>query len=195
MLEAARLQKHGKDIRGSHRALSKLPTACERAKRVLSVAAFATVRVDSFVEGIDFESKVTHSTFEELNSELFKEFVSHVESCLNYKNMTKTMIDDIILIGGSSRIPKLKQLIQEFFEGRKLHGVRAPEDAIAHGAALHAAKLSKSSLVQEIDIVMEEIGDATRWLEEHKYDDDANTFMNKRRRLQTIWSPVMLKSD
>jgi L1 cell adhesion molecule like protein len=111
-------KKNKVDITGNPRALRRLRTACERAKRTLSFAVVTTIEIDSLFDGIDFFSSITRAKFEEINMDLFNECLKTVESCLTDAKMNKSAIHDVVLVGGSSRIPKVQQLLQEFF-GRK----------------------------------------------------------------------------
>jgi len=134
-------RKHMKDISGSPRALRRLRTACERAKRTLSFDAEATIEIDAIYEGIDFHSSVTRAKFEQLNLELFKKCMEIVESCLTDAMMNVSSVDDVVLVGGSSRIPKVQQLLQEFFKRKDLCMSINPDEAVAYGAAVQAALL------------------------------------------------------
>nr|KYP50783.1 Heat shock cognate 70 kDa protein [Cajanus cajan] len=130
------------DISGNPRALRRLRTACERAKRTLSYAVDTTIEVDALFQGIDFSSLVTRARFEEINMDLFEECMKTVDACLTYANMDKSSVDDVVLVGGSSRIPKVQKLLQEFFEGKDLCKNINPDEAVAHGAAVQAALLN-----------------------------------------------------
>ncbi|GAU23232.1 hypothetical protein TSUD_172600 [Trifolium subterraneum] len=139
---AQEFQKKSKvDITGNPRALRRLRTACERAKRTLSFSSFTTIEVDSLLQGIDFSSSITSAKFEEINMDLFKECLKTVESCLIDAKMDKSSIHDVVLVGGSSRIPKVQQLLQEFFKGKELCENINPDEAVAYGAAVQAAML------------------------------------------------------
>ncbi|XP_073128072.1 heat shock cognate 70 kDa protein-like [Henckelia pumila] len=135
-------RKHKKDISNKSRALRRLKTACERAKRNLSFMAHTTIDIDGLYNGIDFESKISRAKFEELNMDLFEKCVELVEKCLKDAEMDKTSIQDVVLVGGSTRIPKVQQLLQDFFDGKELCKNIHPDEAIACGAAVQAANLS-----------------------------------------------------
>merc|ERR1712125_102764 len=145
-------RKHKKDLSGNKRALRRLRTACERAKRTLSASAQANIEIDSLFEGIDFYTSITRARFEELCSDLFKGTLEPVEKALRDAKMDKSSIDDIVLVGGSTRIPKIKKLLSEFFNGKNLNQSINPDEAVAYGAAVQAAILSgdKSENVQDI---------------------------------------------
>ncbi|XP_058723618.1 heat shock cognate 70 kDa protein-like [Vicia villosa] len=136
-------RKNKVDISGNSRALTRLRTACERAKRSLSFLVTATVEVDSLFQGIDFSSSINRAKFDEMNMDLFNECMKIVESCLTDAKMDKSRIDDVVLVGGSSRIPKVQQLLQEFFNGKELCKSINPDEAVAYGAAVQAALLSE----------------------------------------------------
>ncbi|PKA61893.1 Heat shock cognate 70 kDa protein [Apostasia shenzhenica] len=135
-------RKHKKDISGNPRALRRLRTACERAKRTLSSTAQTTIEIDSLYEGIDFYSTITRARFEELNMDLFRKCMEPVEKCLRDAKMDKSNVHDVVLVGGSTRIPKVQQLLQDFFNGKELCKSINPDEAVAYGAAVQAAILS-----------------------------------------------------
>lgn len=135
-------RKHRKDISGNARALRRLRTACERAKRTLSSTTQTTIEIDSLYEGIDFYATITRARFEELNMDLFRRCMEPVEKCMRDAKMDKSQIDDVVLVGGSTRIPKVQQLLQDFFNGKELCKSINPDEAVAYGAAVQAAILS-----------------------------------------------------
>ncbi|KAJ4819709.1 Heat shock 70 kDa protein [Rhynchospora pubera] len=135
-------RKNKKDITGNPRALRRLRTACERAKRTLSSTAQTTIEIDSLYEGIDFYSTITRARFEELNMDLFRKCMEPVEKCLRDAKMDKSTVHDVVLVGGSTRIPKVQQLLQDFFNGKELCKSINPDEAVAYGAAVQAAILS-----------------------------------------------------
>jgi L1 cell adhesion molecule like protein len=135
-------RKHKKDISGNKRALRRLRTACERAKRTLSASAQANIEIDSLFEGIDFYSSITRARFEELCSDLFRGTLEPVERALRDAKMDKSFINDIVLVGGSTRIPKIQKLLQDFFNGKELNKTINPDEAVAYGAAVQAAILT-----------------------------------------------------
>ena len=134
--------KHKIDLTGNKRALRRLRTACERAKRTLSASAQANIEIDSLFEGIDFYTSITRARFEELCSDLFKGTLEPVEKAMRAAKMDKSSINDIILVGGSSRIPMVQQLLQDFFNGKELNKSINPDEAVAYGAAVQAAILT-----------------------------------------------------
>ncbi|XP_058739390.1 heat shock 70 kDa protein 4-like [Vicia villosa] len=136
-------RKNKEDISGNPKALRRLRTACERAKRTLSYDLETTIDLDVIHQGIDFASSITRAKFEELNMDLFEKCIHSVNSCLADAKMEKSSIDDVVLVGGSSRIPKVKQLLQDFFKGKELCKSINPDEAVAYGAAVQAALLSE----------------------------------------------------
>ena len=135
-------RKHRKDISDNPRALRRLRTACERAKRNLSSSTQTTIEIDSLVDGIDFNTNITRARFEELNMDMFRACIEPVEKVLRDAKMDKSSVDDIVLVGGSTRIPKVQQLLSEFFNGKDLCKSINPDEAIAYGAAIQGAILS-----------------------------------------------------
>lgn len=135
-------RKHKKDISGNARALRRLRTACERAKRTLSSTTQTTIEIDSLYEGIDFYSTITRARFEELNMDLFRKCMEPVEKCLRDAKIDKSRVHEVVLVGGSTRIPKVQQLLQDFFNGKELCKSINPDEAVAYGAAVQAAILS-----------------------------------------------------
>ncbi|XP_038712922.1 heat shock 70 kDa protein-like [Tripterygium wilfordii] len=135
-------RKHKKDIGSNARALRRLRTACERAKRTLSSTSQTTIEIDSLFEGIDFYSTITRARFEELNMDLFRKCVDPVEKCLRDSKIDKSRVHEVVLVGGSTRIPKVQQLLQDFFNGKELCKSINPDEAVAYGAAVQAAILS-----------------------------------------------------
>uniref|UniRef100_A0A8P4GCS2 Uncharacterized protein n=1 Tax=Dicentrarchus labrax TaxID=13489 RepID=A0A8P4GCS2_DICLA len=127
---------------GHVEALRRLRTACERAKRTLSSSSQASIEIDSLFEGIDFYTSITRARFEELCSDLFRGTLEPVEKALRDAKMDKVQIHDIVLVGGSTRIPKIQKLLQDFFNGRELNKSINPDEAVAYGAAVQAAILT-----------------------------------------------------
>jgi len=145
-------RKHKKDITGNKRAVRRLRTACERAKRTLSASAQASIEIDSLFEGVDFYTSVTRARFEELNADLFRGTMEPVEKSLRDAKFDKSDIHEIVLVGGSTRIPKIQKLLQDFFNGKELNKSINPDEAVAYGAAVQAAILqgNTSEAVQDL---------------------------------------------
>ncbi|XP_026387453.1 probable mediator of RNA polymerase II transcription subunit 37e [Papaver somniferum] len=147
-------RKHNKDISGNPRALRRLITSCERAKRTLSYTSRTTVEVDALYEGVDFQSSITRAKFEELNMDLFKKCAETVEMCLRDAKMDKVSIHEIVLVGGSTRIPMVRSLLQDLFNGRELCKNINPDEAVAYGAAVQAAFMSGEGGEKLKDLVL-----------------------------------------
>ncbi|KAM6074763.1 HSP70 protein, partial [Lophotis ruficrista] len=145
-------RKHKRDIAGNKRAVRRLRTACERAKRTLSSSTQASIEIDSLYEGIDFYTSITRARFEELNADLFRGTLEPVEKALRDAKLDKGQIQEIVLVGGSTRIPKIQKLLQDFFNGKELNKSINPDEAVAYGAAVQAAILmgDKSENVQDL---------------------------------------------
>jgi len=135
-------KKFKKDLTSNKRSLRRLRTACERAKRTLSSSAQASIEIDSLFDGCDFYSVITRAKFEELCSDLFKGTLDPVQKSLKDAKMDKKEINEIVLVGGSTRIPKIQKLLQDFFNGKELNKSINPDEAVAYGAAVQAAILS-----------------------------------------------------
>jgi len=147
-------RKHKKDMKGNKRALRRLRTACERAKRTLSASAQANIEIDSLFEGIDFYTSITRARFEELCSDLFKGTLEPVEKAMRDAKMDKSSIHDIVLVGGSTRIPKVQKLLQDFFNGKELNKSINPDEAVAYGAAVQAAILTGDTSEAVSDLLL-----------------------------------------
>ncbi|KAL1505844.1 hypothetical protein ABEB36_005307 [Hypothenemus hampei] len=145
-------RKYKKDLTSNKRALRRLRTACERAKRTLSSSTQASIEIDSLFEGIDFYTSITRARFEELNADLFRSTMEPVEKAIRDAKMDKAQVHDIVLVGGSTRIPKVQKLLQDFFNGKELNKSINPDEAVAYGAAVQAAILhgDKSEEVQDL---------------------------------------------
>ncbi|KAL2893958.1 Heat shock cognate 70 kDa protein [Bienertia sinuspersici] len=135
-------RKHGMDISGNPRAMGRLRAACERAKRNLSSTLSTVIEIDCLFDGVDFSSCITRARFEKLNMDLFHRCIYPIKKCLSDAKMQKNDIHEVVLVGGSSRIPKVQQMLQDFFDGKKLCKSINPDEAVAFGAAAHAAKLN-----------------------------------------------------
>lgn len=134
-------KKYKKDIFENKKALRRLRTACERAKRQLSSSTVANIEIDGFLDGIDFISSISRAAFENINSDLFRKTMYPVEQVLKDAKISKSQVDEIVLVGGSTRIPKIQQLLSEFFNGKKLNNECNPDEVVAQGAAIQAAIL------------------------------------------------------
>lgn len=148
-------RKFKKDLSGNARAIRRLRTACERAKRTLSSGSEASIEIDAVYEGIDFYTKITRARFEEMCMDLFRSTLIPVEKALVDAKMDKSSVDEIVLVGGSTRIPKIQKMLSDYFGGRKLNLSINPDEAVAYGAAIQAAILSgdKSDTIKDVLLV------------------------------------------
>ena len=145
-------RKNKVDLRSSKRALRRLRTSAERAKCILSSSTQAPVELESLFEGIDYNVSISRAKFESLCSDIFNRIMTPVETCLVDAKVSKASIDEIVMVGGSTRIPKIQSLVTEYFGGKKLNQSINPDEAVAHGAAVQAAILSGNgdSITDEI---------------------------------------------
>ncbi|CAB4254930.1 Hsp70 family ATPase KAR2 [Maudiozyma barnettii] len=143
-------KKHGIDVSDNKKALAKLKREAEKAKRALSSQMSTRIEIDSFVDGIDLSETLTRAKFEELNLDLFKKTLKPVEKVLADSGLEKKDIDDIVLVGGSTRIPKVQQLLESYFNGKKASKGINPDEAVAYGAAVQAGVLSGEEGVEDI---------------------------------------------
>lgn len=137
------------DVRASGRAMKRLRSACERAKRTLSSATQANIEIDALVDGIDFYTSITRAKFESLCDDQFRVCMKPVEQALIDAKLDKNQIDEVVLVGGSTRIPRVQKLLQDFFNGKELNRGINPDEAVAYGAAVQAATLSNHEDQQE----------------------------------------------
>nr|XP_018911047.1 PREDICTED: heat shock protein 70 B2-like [Bemisia tabaci] len=149
--------KHSKDLASNPRALSRLRAAAERAKCTLSSAPTANIMIDSLFDGIDFYTQVTRPKFEDLCADLFQRTLTTVEQALTDAKIEREAIDDVVLVGGSTRIPKVQLLLQNFFDGKTLNHSIHPDEAVAYGAAVQAASLSGNEDLEIKDIVLRDV--------------------------------------
>merc|ERR1711962_1546809 len=148
-------RKHKKDIINNKRAVRRLRTACERAKRTLSSSTQANIEIDSLFEGIDYYTSITRARFEELNADLFRGTLEPVEKSMRDAKLGKDEVHEIVLVGGSTRIPKIQKLLQDFFNGKELNKSINPDEAVAYGAAVQGAILSgdTSDIVSDVLLI------------------------------------------
>lgn len=133
-------RKH-KTVLADKKALSILKNACERAKRSLTSSKLAHVSINNLFAGIDFISSITRSRFEELNADLFNRTIERVQRALDKVKMTKTEIDDVVLVGGSTKIPRIQKLLEDFFDGKALYKSIHPDEAVAIGKRIQKKTL------------------------------------------------------
>ena len=158
-------RKNKKDITGNPRALRRLRTACERAKRTLSSTAQTSIEIDSLFEGVDFYTSITRARFEELNMDLFRKCMEPVEKCLRDSKMDKSSVHEIVMVGGSTRIPKVQSLLVDFFNGKELCKSINPDEAVAYGAAVQAAILSGEGNEKVQDLLLLDVSPLSMGLE------------------------------
>jgi len=142
------------DIDGDARALRRLRSACERAKRTLSSVTQTTVEVDSLFQGTDFSSAISRARFEEINAQTFRSTLDPVDKVLKDAKIDKSKVEDIVLVGGSTRIPKIQSLVSDFFGGRQLNNSINPDEAVAYGAAVQAAVLTGQTSEKTADLLL-----------------------------------------
>jgi len=148
-------RKHKKDLTLNPRSLRRLRTACEQAKRTLSSNTQASVEIDALYEGIDFNSKISRARFEQLCDDLFKTTLAPVEKAILDSKLGKDQIHDVVLVGGSTRIPKIQSLLKEFFNGKELCMSINPDEAVAFGAAVQAAIITgdTSDVIKDVLLI------------------------------------------
>ncbi|XP_074266580.1 heat shock cognate 70 kDa protein-like [Silene latifolia] len=146
-------RKHDKDLRDNPRALGRLRAACEKAKRTLSITTQTSIEIDCLYGIIDFSSSISRARFDNLNVDLFQKCIAIVEGCLSDAHVKKTDVTDILLVGGSTRIPAVQQLLQKFFDGKELCKGINPDEAVAYGAAVHAGILCGRNTDENLTLV------------------------------------------
>jgi heat shock protein 1/8 len=147
-------RKHKKDLSTNARALRRLRTACERAKRALSSATQASIEIDSLFEGIDYYTNITRARFEELCMDLFRSTMEPVEKVLRDSKIDKAAVDEIVLVGGSTRIPRIVTLVKDFFNGKEPNKSINPDEAVAYGATVQAAILTGITSEKTQDLLL-----------------------------------------
>jgi L1 cell adhesion molecule like protein len=147
-------RKHKTNLSSNQRALRRLRTACERLKRTLSSSTSASIQVDSLIDGIDFDATLTRARFEDLCIKLFKSTIDPVKKVLEDAKMSKSDVHEIVLVGGSTRIPKIQALLKEHFEGKELCQSINPDEAVAYGAAVQAGILGKNAGITHEDVLL-----------------------------------------
>ncbi|CAN1831137.1 Luminal-binding protein [Linum perenne] len=146
-------RKYKKDVSRESKALGRLRKECERAKRALSNQSQVTVEMDSFIDGNDFSEILSRARFEELNLDLFKKTLEVVERTMGDAKLKKSEIDEIVLVGGSTRIPRLREMLKEMFDGKEPSKGVNPDEAVAYGAAVLGASLSGSQSGLGVEVV------------------------------------------
>jgi len=143
-------KRHKKDMGKNQRSLRRLRTACERAKRTLSSSTQAHIEIDSLFDGVDFNATITRARFEDLNMDYFKKCMDPCEKVLRDAKISKAGVDEIVLVGGSTRIPKVQKMLSDFFNGKELCKAINPDEAVAFGATVQAAILSGSDKSEKL---------------------------------------------
>ncbi|KAK2416954.1 heat shock cognate 70 kDa protein [Trifolium repens] len=151
------MRKHKIDISGDPRALRRLKSACEKAKRILSSNTETTIEIECLYQGVDFYLPISRAKFEELNKNHFNKCMEIVEKCLIDSGVDKSRIQDVVLVGGSTRIVKLQKLLSDFFEGKELCKSINVDEVVAYGAAVHASMLSGEISEKVQDLVLREV--------------------------------------
>jgi L1 cell adhesion molecule like protein len=146
-------RKYSRDLTNNKLALTRLRTACEQAKFKLASSYKACIEIDSLCDGIDFYTAITRARFEELNEHLFHSIMETIEKSLQDAKMKKTHIHDILMVGGSTRIPKVQNLLQDFFNGKEVNMSINSNEAVAYGAAVQAAILVKGKFEEVLDVL------------------------------------------
>ncbi|GAA5879928.1 hypothetical protein JCM8547_003704 [Rhodosporidiobolus lusitaniae] len=158
-------RKNKKDLSTNARALRRLRTACERAKRTLSSAAQTTIEIDSLFEGVDFYTSITRARFEELCQDLFRSTMEPVEKVLRDSKIDKASVHEIVLVGGSTRIPRVQKLVSDFFGGKEPNKSINPDEAVAYGAAVQAAILTGDTSEKTQDLLLLDVAPLSTGIE------------------------------
>ncbi|RVW14856.1 Luminal-binding protein 5 [Vitis vinifera] len=158
-------KKHGKDISKDNRALGKLRREAERAKRALSSQHQVRVEIESLYDGLDFSEPLTRARFEELNNDLFRKTMGPVKKAMEDAGLEKRQIDEIVLVGGSTRIPKVQQLLKDYFDGKEPNKGVNPDEAVAFGAAVQGSILSGEGGDETKDILLLDVAPLTLGIE------------------------------
>merc|ERR1711998_180216 len=147
-------KKSGIDITRNKRAMRRLRTQCEKAKRILSAAVTAPIECEALAEGEDYNTNITRAKFEELCMDLFRQCMPPVENVLKDSGMAKNQVHEIVLVGGSTRIPKIQQMLSDFFNGKSLNKQINPDEAVAYGAAVQAAILNGQGTAKTDEVLL-----------------------------------------
>lgn len=158
-------RKNKQDLQDSKKALAKLKKECEKVKRSLSSSTQAHLEIDSLYDGIDFNSTITRAKFEQLNAQLFQKCLKSVEQVLMDSKISKADIDEIVLVGGTTRIPKMQQLLSNFFGGKTLCNSINPDEAVAYGATVQACLLSGNKSEKLKDLLLLDVAPLSLGLE------------------------------
>ena len=146
-------KKYGQDISANKNAMSKLRRECEKAKRALSSVTTAQVQIEQLLPGLDIDEQLTRAKFEQLNQDLFKQTLTVVKKAVADSGLATSEFDEIVIVGGSTRIPKIQTMLKEFFNGKELAKGINPDEAVAHGAGIHAAVLTGNYNKSDIVVI------------------------------------------
>jgi len=158
-------KNRGKDLTANQRAIRRLRTQCERAKRTLSASTQATIEIDSLFDGIDYSTHLSRARFEELNMDIFKRTIAPVEKVLLDSSIDKRHVHEVVLVGGSTRIPKVQQMIMDLFNGKELCKSINPDEAVAFGATVQAAILTGEQSEKVTDLLLLDVTPLSMGLE------------------------------
>merc|ERR1712149_125612 len=158
-------KNRGKDLTGNNRAIRRLRTQCERAKRTLSSSTQATIEIDSLFDGIDYTCSLSRARFEELCMDYFRNSMGPVEKCMRDSGIDKKNVHEVVLVGGSTRLPKVQAMIQEFLNGKEPCKSINPDEAVAFGAAVQAAILTGEGSSQVQDLLLLDVTPLSMGLE------------------------------
>merc|ERR1712184_143658 len=158
-------RKYRKDMSKNQRSLRRLRTACERAKRTLSSSTQAHIEIDSLFDCIDFNSTITRARFEDLCMDYFKKCMEPCEKVLRDAKIAKNQVHEIVLVGGSTRIPKIQSMLSEFFNGKELNKSINPDEAVAFGAAVQAAILGGENHEEFKDVLLIDVAPLSQGIE------------------------------
>ena len=158
-------RKHKQDITINPKSMRRLRTSCERAKRTLSTSTNASIEIDSLYDGIDFYTSITRAKFENLCGHLFRQCISPIDKLLVDAKLSKQEINEIVLVGGSTRIPALQKMLSEYFGGKQLNKTVNPDEAVAYGAAIQASILNGDNEESIQDILLLDVAPLSLGLE------------------------------
>merc|ERR1712072_461210 len=158
-------KKHKTDMSKDKRATQKLRREAERVKRALSTQAQARAEIEALYDGIDFSETLTRARFEELNIDLFKKTLGPVGKVMSDAGLKKTEVDEIVLVGGSTRIPKVQTLIKDYFNGKEPSRGINPDEAVAYGAAVQGGILSGEASEETKDLLLLDVTPLSQGIE------------------------------